>query len=166
MSAISTTALTDASALQPPKADWTALLGRLTSGRDLDRDQAREAMADILAGRAGDARIAGLLVALAAKGETVEELTGFALGMLEAAEGLTVDERAVDIVGTGGSAHRRAHALNVSSMACIVASAAGAVVCLHKPVRGDDLLVQLTELATGHPTRPPARHRGKPPRRP
>jgi anthranilate phosphoribosyltransferase len=88
-------------------------------------------MADILAGRAGDARIAGLVVALAAKGETVDELTGFASGMLEAAQGLTVDERAIDIVGTGGSAHRRAHALNVSTMACIVAAAAGAVVCKH-----------------------------------
>lgn len=131
VSAISTTAATDDSALEPPKADWPALLGALTTGHDLDRDQAREAMADILAGRAGDARIAGLLVALAAKGETVEELTGFASGMLEASEGLSVDERAIDIVGTGGSAHRRAHALNISTMACIVAAGAGAVVCKH-----------------------------------
>jgi len=131
MSAISNPAPPDDSALEPPKADWPSLLGALTSGRDLTRGEAGEAMADILAGRAGDARIAGLLIGLAAKGETVEELTGFASGMLEAAQGLTVDGRAIDIVGTGGSSHRRRHALNVSTMACIVAAAAGAMVCKH-----------------------------------
>lgn len=88
-------------------------------------------MAEILAGRAEPSRIAGLVVGLAAKGETVDELTGMASAMREAAEPLRVDGRAIDIVGTGGSDHRRTHALNISTMACFVASAAGAVVCKH-----------------------------------
>ncbi len=88
-------------------------------------------MADILNGAADPVRIAGLLVALAAKGETVEELTGMAVAMRAAGVPVQVDERAIDIVGTGGSAHRRSHALNVSTMASIVAAAAGAVVCKH-----------------------------------
>lgn len=88
-------------------------------------------MSDILSGSVDPARIAGLLVGLAAKGETVEELTGMALAMREAAEPVQVRPDAIDIVGTGGSMQRRSHALNVSTMASIVAAAAGAVVCKH-----------------------------------
>ncbi len=114
-----------------PHGGWAGLLGTLTAGGDLSRDAARAAMTDILDGRSTHAQIAGLLVALAAKGETVDELTGFATAMVEAAEPLSVDERAIDIVGTGGSDHRRVHALNVSTMASIVAASAGAIVCKH-----------------------------------
>lgn len=88
-------------------------------------------MADILAGVVEPARIAGLLVGLAAKGETVDELAGMARAMRAAAEPLRVADGAIDIVGTGGSAHRRTHALNISTMASIVAGAAGARVCKH-----------------------------------
>ncbi|MCL4147734.1 UNVERIFIED_CONTAM: hypothetical protein GTU68_019653 [Idotea baltica] len=89
-------------------------------------------MTTILAGEATHSQIAGLLVGLKAKGEeTVEELTGFATAMMAAAKPLAVDERAIDIVGTGGSAHRLRHALNVSTMASIVAASAGAIVCKH-----------------------------------
>ena len=88
-------------------------------------------MADILNGVADPVRIAGLLVGLAAKGESVEELTGMATAMRAAGVPVRVDDEAIDIVGTGGSAHRRSHALNVSTMASIVAAAAGAVVCKH-----------------------------------
>ncbi len=89
-------------------------------------------MTDILAGSATQSQIAGLLVGLKAKGqETVDELTGFATAMLAAAEPLSVDDRAIDIVGTGGSDHRRRHALNVSTMACMVAGGAGAIICKH-----------------------------------
>ncbi len=110
---------------------WPGLLATLIDGRDLTRPAAEAAMAEILAGQATPAQIAGLLVALRAKGETVDELTGFASAMVEAAEPLAVDRRAVDIVGTGGSEHRRRHALNVSTMASVVAASAGVVICKH-----------------------------------
>ncbi|MGB5759079.1 MAG: anthranilate phosphoribosyltransferase [Acidimicrobiales bacterium] len=110
---------------------WSGLLAKLIDGRDLTRPQAEAAMAEILTGQATESQIAGLLVALRAKGETVDELTGFATAMADAAEPLAVDRRAVDIVGTGGSEHRRRHALNVSTMASVVAASAGAVICKH-----------------------------------
>ncbi len=101
------------------------------AGEDLTRQEASAAMADILAGTTDPVRIAGLLVGLSAKGESVEELAGMATAMRAAREPLDVDAAAIDIVGTGGSAHRRVHALNVSTMASIVAASAGAVVCKH-----------------------------------
>lgn len=110
---------------------WPAILGRLTDGVDLSVAEAQAAMTEILGGNAEESQIAGLLIGLKAKGETVEELTGLARAMMDAAEPLVVPAEAIDIVGTGGSDHRRRHALNVSTMACIVAAAAGAVVCKH-----------------------------------
>lgn len=88
-------------------------------------------MTEILSGAATPVQIASMLVGLQAKGDTVEELTGFVTAMLAASEPLTVSPEAIDIVGTGGSDHRRRHALNVSTMASIVAASAGAVVCKH-----------------------------------
>jgi anthranilate phosphoribosyltransferase len=111
--------------------DWAKLLGAVTEGRDLSRAEAAAAMDDILSGTATQAQIAGLIVGLRIKGETVEEMTGLASAMLDAAEPLAVPAGAIDIVGTGGSAHRRHHAMNISTMASVVAAAAGAVVCKH-----------------------------------
>ncbi len=110
---------------------WPKLLRQLSSGQDLDRSTAEAAMTDILAGRTSPIHIAALLVGLKAKGETVDELVGLATAMRAAAEPLTVPAGTIDIVGTGGSAHRRSHALNVSTMASIVAASAGATVCKH-----------------------------------
>jgi anthranilate phosphoribosyltransferase len=110
---------------------WQSLLSTICDGRDLQREQASAAMTDMLNGDATPAQIAGLIVGLRMKGETVEEMTGLAGAMLDAAEPLTLPPEAVDIVGTGGSPHRRAHALNVSTMACIVAAAAGVIICKH-----------------------------------
>jgi anthranilate phosphoribosyltransferase len=110
---------------------WPGLLSLVSTGQDLTQPQAEAAMGQILSGEATSAQIAGLIVALRLKGETVEELTGLAKGMLAAAEPLRLPANAVDIVGTGGSAHRRQHALNVSTMAAFVAASAGATVCKH-----------------------------------
>lgn len=110
---------------------WPAVLEQVSSGRSMDRSQSAAVMAEILQGLATPAQIAGLLVGLRTRGETVEEMAGFVDAMLSAAEPLKVSDRAVDIVGTGGSRHRRSHALNVSTMACLVAAGAGAVVCKH-----------------------------------
>lgn len=118
-------------AQRAPFGGWPNLFDRLTSGIDLTWQEAAAAMAEILAGNATQAQIAALVIGLKAKGETVQEMAGMSSAMLEAASPLHVPDGAIDIVGTGGSAHRRQHALNVSTMASFVAAAAGAVVCKH-----------------------------------
>lgn len=110
---------------------WPAAIGAVASGADIDAGHAQAAMASILAGEATQVQIAGFIVALRVKGETTQEMLGLVRGMLAASEPLTVPDNAIDIVGTGGSAHRRKHALNVSTMAAFVAAGAGAVVCKH-----------------------------------
>ncbi len=111
---------------------WSALLRDLVAGSDLPNDVAGAAMATILAGDATPAQIAGFVVALRAKGETVDELAGMLdAAMAEAAiVPLSDAERdaAVDVVGTGGDG---SHSINVSTMAAIVAAGAGAAVCKH-----------------------------------
>ncbi|HKE75526.1 MAG TPA: anthranilate phosphoribosyltransferase [Acidimicrobiales bacterium] len=111
-------------------AGWPAVLGRLTAGDDLTPDEARAAMSEILDGAATPAQIAGYVVALRVKGETVPELTGMVEAMLAAAERVTLPPGppAVDIVGTGGD---RAHTINVSTLAALVVAGAGGRVCKH-----------------------------------
>ena len=81
-----------------------------------------------MAGRASEAQLGGFLVALRAKGETVDEIVGFRDAVLAHARPLPVDPMALDIVGTGGD---RFGTVNVSTMASIVAAAAGARVVKH-----------------------------------
>ncbi len=114
---------------------WPGVLGRLLGGGDLTRAEAGAALATILAGDATAAQTAGLIIALRLKGETVDELAGMVGAMLDAAAPLQLPADTVDIVGTGGSPRRRERALNVSTMACIVAAAAGATMCKHGNVR-------------------------------
>lgn len=89
-------------------------------------------MATILSGDATPAQLIGFVVALRAKGETGEELSGLLDAVLAAATivplGDDLRERAVDIVGTGGD---RSHSVNVSTMAAIVVAGAGVPVCKH-----------------------------------
>lgn len=114
---------------------WKGVIGALVDGADLTADQARAAMTTILEGLAEPAQIAGFIVALRMKGETVAELDGMVDAMLGAATPLEVPPGTIDIVGTGGSPRRRIRALNVSTMACIVAASAGATVCKHGNIR-------------------------------
>jgi anthranilate phosphoribosyltransferase len=111
---------------------WPALLTQLLDRRDLSAADAREAMSTILAGEATPAQLIGFVVALRAKGETGEELSGLLDAVLEAATlvPLTDEVRAsaIDIVGTGGD---RSHSINVSTMSAIVAAGAGVTVCKH-----------------------------------
>lgn len=108
---------------------WPDLLTHLVNRRDLDQQQAAWAMNEILAGAATPVQIAGFMVALQAKGATAEELSGLVGSMLENARPIALPTReAVDIVGTGGD---RANTVNVSTMAAIVAAAAGAKVVKH-----------------------------------
>ena len=104
-------------------------LGKLLDGLDLTREEARQAMGAIMAGEATDAQIGGFLVALRIKGETPDEIAGFAEAIREQA--LVVrPERTdlVDVVGTGGDGHAT---LNISTAAALVAAAAGAAVAKH-----------------------------------
>ena len=128
---------------------WPAVLGLLVAGDPLSAEQAEAAMATVLAGEATSAQIAALIVALRQKGETVDELAGMVGAMQAAAAPLELPDHAIDIVGTGGSPRRRTAALNVSTMACMVAAAAGATVCKHGNIRASstsgsfDLLAEL-----------------------
>ncbi len=110
---------------------WKGLIGSVSEGHDLTAEQAGAAMEEILAGDATHAQIAGFVIGLKTKGETTEEMTGMVRAMLGASQPLTAPDGAIDIVGTGGSQHRRSHALNVSTMSCFVAASAGATVSKH-----------------------------------
>ncbi|WP_285728576.1 anthranilate phosphoribosyltransferase [Nocardiopsis sp. ATB16-24] len=107
---------------------WSNLLTALLGGRDLGSSDTAWAMHEIMSGSASDAQVAGFAIALRAKGESVSEVTGLAQGMLDNAVRIDVSGPTLDIVGTGGD---RAHTVNVSTMAAIVASAAGARVVKH-----------------------------------
>jgi len=111
---------------------WPSVLTELLAGQDLAADDAREVMTTILRGDATAAQISAFLVALRAKGEHVDELTGLLDGALDQATlvPLTDDERGrcVDIVGTGGDG---SHSINVSTMAALVVAGAGVPVCKH-----------------------------------
>ena len=114
---------------------WAGVLGTLAAGRDIGPGEARAALGSILAGEATDAQVAAFIVALRLKGPAVGELLGLVGAMRDAATPLDLPEDAIDIVGTGGTAGRKNHALNVSTMACFVASGAGARVCKHGSVK-------------------------------
>ncbi|MEJ7690874.1 MAG: anthranilate phosphoribosyltransferase [Nocardioidaceae bacterium] len=107
---------------------WPEVLSRLIAGTDLTGEQTGWVMREVLAGEATPSQIAGFAVALRAKGETVDEVEGLVATMYEFATPLTYDGRAVDIVGTGGD---RSHTVNISTMAALVAAAAGVPVVKH-----------------------------------
>jgi anthranilate phosphoribosyltransferase len=95
---------------------------------DLDRTQAAAAMDDIMNGEATDAQIAGFLVALRMKGETVEEMVGLVSSMRDHATAIEAPEGAVDTCGTGGDG---AGTFNISTAAALVVRGAGATVAKH-----------------------------------
>jgi anthranilate phosphoribosyltransferase len=107
---------------------WPEVLGALVAREDLTAEQAGWAMAEILAGEASPAQIAGFAVALRAKGETAAEVTGLADAMLAKANPIEVPGRLLDIVGTGMD---RSMSVNISTMSAIVAAGAGVRVVKH-----------------------------------
>ncbi|MGD9959703.1 anthranilate phosphoribosyltransferase [Nocardioides sp.] len=107
---------------------WPEVLGSLVAGVDLSAEQATWAMAQVLSGDTTPVQIAGFAVALRAKGETIEELSGLAEAMLAEANPISVSGRVLDVVGTGGD---RSMSVNISTMAAIVAAGAGARVVKH-----------------------------------
>ena len=101
---------------------------QLLSGAPLSRAQAREVMDQVMAGEATPVQIAGVLIALRAKGESSEEMTGFVESMRAHATPLEVPAGTIDTCGTGGD---RAGTFNISTAAAIVAAGAGIPVAKH-----------------------------------
>ena len=108
--------------------NWPALIGALVKGESLTADEAAWAMNEIMEGAATDVQISGFAIALRIKGETSTELGGLARAMLEHATPIRVSGRLVDLVGTGADG---AHTVNISTMATVVAAAAGARMVKH-----------------------------------
>ncbi|MGB5187203.1 MAG: anthranilate phosphoribosyltransferase [Acidimicrobiia bacterium] len=111
-----------------PGISWPAMLNRLISGSDLTREEAYAAMAEIMSGDASESQIAALLVALRAKGETSEEMTGLVNAMVEASVQVDVGEPVVDSVGTGGD---QSGTFNISTTAAFIAAGAGVKIAKH-----------------------------------
>ncbi|HEV2059108.1 MAG TPA: anthranilate phosphoribosyltransferase [Solirubrobacteraceae bacterium] len=106
----------------------TPAIDKVASGRHLSADEAAEVLEVIMAGDASDAQIAGLLIGLRTKGETVEEIAGLARTMRSlAAPVATARQELVDTAGTGGGRPT----FNVSTTAALIAAGAGCAVAKH-----------------------------------
>jgi len=106
-----------------------SLLGRLVEGQHLSRQEAQAAMLEIMEGEMSPVLMAAFLVALRMKGETVEEITGFAEAMREKMTAVRPKARPlVDTCGTGGD---RIKTFNISTAAAFVAAGAGAAIAKH-----------------------------------
>lgn len=110
------------------------LLDLLYQGKSLSREQAFEIFSALIRGEMSEATMAGMLVALKMRGETIDEISGAADAMRAAAKtfpysnGDNLSNGIVDIVGTGGDGF---NTINISTTAAFVAAAAGAKVAKH-----------------------------------
>jgi anthranilate phosphoribosyltransferase len=109
---------------------WPGVLTGLLAGTSLTAGQAEVVLGQVLAGGATPSQIAALAVALRAKGEAVEEMTGFVRAMAAHAVPLSLPAgtEVIDTCGTGGD---RLRSINVSTIAALVVAATGAKVCKH-----------------------------------
>jgi anthranilate phosphoribosyltransferase len=107
---------------------WPEVLARLMRREDLTAAEAAAALDAILAGEAAASQVAAFAAALRTKGETTEEIRGLVQAMRARGEHLDLGPGLVDTCGTGGD---RSGTVNVSSMAAVIAAAAGARVCKH-----------------------------------
>lgn len=111
-----------------PNPTLTEAIDALASGRSLPREQAASVLHEIMGGRASEPEIAGFLIALRTKGETVEELAGLATTMRELATPVRCErDDLLDTAGTGGGRTT----FNVSTTAAIIAAGAGCAVAKH-----------------------------------
>ena len=111
-----------------PNAILTRAIDGLASGRDLSADETAEVLGEIMHGEVSEIQIAGFLIALRTKGETIDELTGLARTMRAlAAHVPTEREDLLDTSGTGGGKRT----FNVSTTAALIAAGAGCAVAKH-----------------------------------
>ncbi len=104
-------------------------LAKVISGKDLSRTEMTAVMQQIMTGKATDAQIGGLLVALRIKGESLDEIEAAVQVMRSLSTGVDINgEHIIDIVGTGGDG---LNLFNVSTAACFVVTAAGGKVAKH-----------------------------------
>ncbi len=105
-----------------------AALAAIIEGRTLDLDEARLAMGEVMDGEATPAQLAAFLVALRMRGETVDELAGFASAMRDRVVRVDAPDGAIDVVGTGGDG---SGTFNISTTSALVVAAAGVPVAKH-----------------------------------
>lgn len=107
---------------------WESFIQRLDAGLDLEAHEISEVMETILLGKAEVGEIKEFLLSLKKKGETSEEVGALVTQMFAHSAPISIKERAVDTVGTGGDG---AHTINISTTAAIIAASAGARVVKH-----------------------------------
>ena len=123
-------------------SDLKGILAKLSEGNDLTKDEAMYTQDMILTGQATEAQIACILTALKMKGETLDEITGFAAVLRDKANTISPDvDNYVDLVGTGGDC---TYSFNISTTSAFVVAASGLPVAKHgnrsissKPGEGD-----------------------------
>jgi anthranilate phosphoribosyltransferase len=103
-------------------------LASVVEGRTLSMDEARAAMGAVMDGEATAAQLAAFLVALRMRGETIDELAGFAAAMHDRVLRVTAPDGAIDVVGTGGDS---SGTFNISTTSALVVAAAGIPVAKH-----------------------------------
>ncbi len=103
-------------------------LATIVEGGSLSMDEARGAMGAVMDGEATPAQLAAMLMGLRMRGETIDELAGFAVAMRERVVRVEAPVGAIDIVGTGGDG---SGTFNISTTAALVAAAAGVPVAKH-----------------------------------
>ncbi len=109
--------------------DYKSTLNQLLNHHDLSSDEMTQIMRMIMTGECTDAQIAGFLIALRQKGETVDEITAAAQVMRELSQKVLIDvPHLIDTCGTGGDG---ANTFNISTTVAFVAAAAGAKVAKH-----------------------------------
>ena len=107
---------------------WDENIAIVDSGLDLDVDRVQWCMNQILIGAADNSTIKRFLIALKNKGESPEEVGALVAQMYEHCASISIAQRPVDTVGTGGDG---AHTINISTTSAIIAAAAGAKVIKH-----------------------------------
>lgn len=113
---------------QAERSQLKPFLKKVIEGNDLNEEEAREAMDCIMGDAATNAQIGAFLTALRMKGETADEVSGFARSMRGKAPNVTHNRAAIDIVGTGGD---MANTFNISTTSSFVVAGAGFPVAKH-----------------------------------
>jgi anthranilate phosphoribosyltransferase len=109
----------------------SALLHTVVEGRSLTETEARDAMRALLAGESTPVLTAAFLTALRMKGETVDELTGFARAMRDAAVVVPIEDRYRPVLDTCGTGGNGTSTFNISTVAAFVVAGAGVRVAKH-----------------------------------